>query len=279
MMGRGTRVVAVVGIDGSGKTSVIRRFIELSPSGQGRVATMTCPKYHETPNVPFHALSRQLDALSRAGDELSSFEIKATAMYLQMTLYGAVQRFLVDSYQPRFILSEHHAVVDTLAYGAFYTRMVQKGVSQKEYEAPLLARLGKQALEDIIRWHEAESERTGERIPFWDIAPRVADLLKEPPGKVIPELERRYRASLPDVVLVLDVTPEMAISRLAARGDVQGEVHENPVFLEQLRRCYQELAGYLIRERPEVQTHVINASASESIDGTLREVMRRSGIA
>ena len=95
---------------------------------------------------------------------------------------------------------------------------------------------------------------------------------------VIAELARRYGTGLPDVLLLLDLPVQIAVERLRARGDVQGELHEQAPMLEQLRRLYHDVADYLKQEHPETDTFVIDAASSGSVDDTLREVMRRAGM-
>src|SRR5439155_28752 len=106
----------------------------------------------------------------------------------------------------------------------------------------------------------------------------VAAILKRPRAELIPELARRYGTSLPDVLLLLDLPAAIAVGRLRARGDIQGELHEQAPMLEQLRRLYHDVADYLKREHPETETFVIDSASSDSVDDTLREVMRRAGI-
>ena len=131
-------MVAVTGIDGCGKSSVIRRFAELWPDARGRALALTCPTYHETPNTPFARLSERLHRFSRTSDALGSFELKGAAIYLQMTLHGPVERCLLENYRPAFLLTEHHSLVDTLAYGAIYTTMIRRH-ADAALEAPLRA--------------------------------------------------------------------------------------------------------------------------------------------
>ena len=106
----------------------------------------------------------------------------------------------------------------------------------------------------------------------------MAAVLQRPRAEVIVELTRRYGTGLPAVVLVLDLPAQIAVARLRARGDAQGELHEQAPMLEQLRRQYLDVAQSLQREHPEVQTVVIDATSAGSVDEVLRDVMQRIGI-
>lgn len=272
--------MAVVGIDGCGKTSVIRRFAELWPEARGGTLALTCPTYHETPNAPFARLSERLHRFSRAADALGSFELKGAALYLQMTLHGPVERCLLDAYRPAFLLTEHHSLVDTLAYGAIYMMMIRKH-ADAALEAPLREKLDSQApgsYDEIVHWAALHAEQAGTPASVFELGLALATMLNRPREELITELARRYGTGLPDVLLLLDLPAQIAVERLRARGDVQGELHEQAPMLEQLRRLYHDVADYLKREHPETETFVIDAASSGSVDDTLREVMRRAGM-
>jgi len=132
-----TRTIAIVGIDGSGKTTVIRRMLERLPSRWDVVGLINCPDYHEIPNAPLAQLSRDLDAFSQIADGLGDFQLKGVALYLQMTLYGPLSRFVVDTFHPRLLLSARHAVFDSLAYGSLYANIMKKPLDRARHEAAL----------------------------------------------------------------------------------------------------------------------------------------------
>jgi thymidylate kinase len=279
-MKRAGRVVAVAGIDGCGKTSVIRRFAELWPGARGGIRTLTCPNYHETPNAPFARLSERLNRFSRAADALRSFELKGAALYLQMTLHGPVERCLLEAYRPTWLLTEHHSLVDTLAYGAIYTTMIRKH-GDAALEAPLRQMLDAHApgsYDEIVQWAALHAEQAGTPASLFELGLAVATMLERPRAEIVAELTQRYGTGLPDVLLLLDLPAQMALERVRARADAQGELHEEAPMLEQLRRLYHDVADYLKREHPETETFVIDAASSGNVDDTLQEVMRRAGL-
>src|SRR5690606_25022267 len=119
-----THRVAVVGIDGAGKSSIMARLRELAPAaGPSAFASMTCPDFHNTRDVPLTDLSRQLKAFSVGCDEISSVEMKATAMYLQMTLFGPVERHFLDTWDPDVLIFARHPLIELLVYGPLYVAL------------------------------------------------------------------------------------------------------------------------------------------------------------
>jgi hypothetical protein len=232
------RTVAVLGIDGSGKSTLIRRLLATAPEG---VAVVHCPQYHSHPDAALGGLSRALDAYSLSADALGSFELKAAALYLQMTLFGPVERAMVDAFAPRVLVCERHPIVDTLAYGPFYQRMVTKVADGAELGPRLEAELERRepgAFKAILGWAKRENRRLGKSTPFWEIGNEVAAALAGPPTEVVAEFSRRYRTGLPDLTIFLDLSPAEALTRIQLRGG-GGELHETAQYLGALRQSYQ----------------------------------------
>ncbi len=272
------RKIAVVGIDGCGKSTVIRRFLELSPLQKGEARVIHCPLYHTTPNSPLSDLSRQMDAFSQAADRLGSFELKAAALYLQMTLYGPIESFFLNTFHPQFLLSERHALVDSLAYGPFYGDLVQKDLSEKQWGIPLKKELNQykeKTFEAIQGWHLHENQRGGRSISFWEIARDVQNIFEQPLEQTISLLGERYRKTLPDVVLLLDLPGKVAQQRVGERESQTRELHETESMLTALRNSYHQVIEKL---NDRVETHIINTGNGDSIDKTLEQVLHQSGL-
>ncbi len=272
------RKIAVVGIDGCGKSTVIRRFLELSPLEPNEAQVINCPLYYTTPNSPLASLSRQMDAFSQAADRLGSFELKAAALYLQMTLYGPVESFFLETFQPRFLLSERHALVDSLAYGPFYGTLVQKELSSSEWEAPLKKELNKsaeQTFEAIQKWHFQEHLKGRGTASFWNTPQDVRRIFEQPFDQTISLLAERYRTTLPDVVLLLDLPGEVARERVEKRDPQTRELHETESMLTALRNSYHQVIRKL---QNRVETHIIDTGSGASIDETLEKVLHRAKV-
>src|SRR5690349_3601377 len=137
MASMNVKEIAVVGIDGAGKSTLIRRFLELAPISKDKVMALTCPQYHDTPNVPLAHLSEAMYLYSKAADELHNFELKASTLFLQMTLHGTIKNFLLETFQPHILLNERHPIVDTLVYGPFYGLMIKETPDANKYQKKL----------------------------------------------------------------------------------------------------------------------------------------------
>jgi len=267
--------LALVGIDGSGKTSVIARLRERVGT-EGELVTLNSPIFHETPNAPLRLLSRQMHAVSLAADALELRELKAAMLYLQMTLYGVVERSLVDAFRPQRVISDRHALVDTLAYGPLYRGMLGAVLDGAHWDPLLrdqLADAVPHALDATIAWQQQLARRLGQTSGFWELPHEVGSVFERSPAEVLREFSRRYGTELPNAVVLLDVEPEEALRRSTGRTKASSELHESAAILEQLRAIYAKALETLRSERPDVALHrveVTDLTVDETLDAVLR---------
>lgn len=269
-----TRRVAIVGIDGCGKSSVISRLRELSQSQSGSFASITCPDFHDTKDAPLQALSRKMKAFSNGCDEIGSIEMKALSMYMQMTLYGPVETFFLDTYAPEVLVCERHPLVETFVYGPLY-RLLASGDWDGD-AVELAARSvvdsgGGEVLSSVLDWHAAECRRLGNQMSLWQRFDDVAQALCADFPAAVADFGRRYRTTLPDVVLWLDISPEQAARRCAARGLADArEIHETSQFLSILRQQYLKFGQSLEAAFPHVRLHVVDTGDGVDLDRSVQ---------
>ena len=268
--------LAVVGIDGSGKSSVVARLRERARV-EGELATIHSPIFHEAPNAPLQLLSRQMHAVSLAADGLDLRELKAGMLYLQMTLYGAVERAAIDAFDPRCIVSDRHPLVDTLVYGPLYRAMLGAVLDAAHWEPRLRERLADappHSLDATIAWHEQLARRLGREASFWELPHELASIFERPPAGIVAEFTRRYRTELPDAVVWLDVEPDEALRRSAGRMQPSSELHESEALLGRLRALYRRALDALPRDHPEVAVERVDVTGL-TLDETLDAVLER----
>src|SRR4051794_28814789 len=82
-------VVALVGIDGAGKTTLARQ-LRVRAGERGDVLTVHCPRCHLAPDAPLQGLSQHFEAAAKAADRSGDDRTKMAILYLQMTLCGPV---------------------------------------------------------------------------------------------------------------------------------------------------------------------------------------------
>jgi thymidylate kinase len=271
------RRIAVVGIDGSGKSVLVQRLRRRYALAPGRLIAFNCPSYHDTPDAPLAELSRQLKALSDLADELRSFELKLAALYLRMTLYGPVERFFTATFAPEHVITDRHPLIDTLVYVPLYKRKVAAVLDGAALEPVLRERLAPGAYDAARAWHDIENRRLGRDADFWAVAVDIVDTFARPPEAMLAEFSERYDTTLPDVVVLLDVDPEEAARRSAGRDGGAGELHEDEQALAVLRDTYEAVLGELAQLRPGIEVHRI-ANTGRGVDATLDELLAELGL-
>ena len=268
-----TRRVAVVGIDGSGKSSVVRQ-LGAAAGSRTVVAALTCPDFHDTPDAPLRDLSRRLRLFSDQADILGHPVIKAAALYLQMTLYGPVERFFLDTFAPSVLICERHPVVESMVYGPLYVQLAgaaTPGSDDDQAIRDLLAGHDPQAMAAIEAWHAGQRARLGDEVALWGVLGDVARLVDQGPEDALRGFATRYQTTLPDEVIWLDVPPEQAMQRCAERIDgKQLEAHETLGTLTALRERYRQARETFRQCAPQVVFHTIDASDAAGLEQALR---------
>jgi thymidylate kinase len=269
-----TRRIAIVGLDGCGKSSVITRMRELAPATPGAFASITCPDFHDTPDAPLHRLSRQMKAFSAGCDEIGSAEMKALSMYLQMTLYGPVERFILDTFAPDVLVCERHPLIETFVYGPLYVLLAGSNWDGGALEPAITSvvdRSGAEVFSSVSGWHASETARLGDGLTLWQRFADVASAVQARFATAVTDFAERYRTTLPDAVIWLDVPPEQAAARCAGRGHSgPAETHETPGFLAILREGYLRFQENMAREFPYVPIHVVDTSEGVDVDRSVR---------
>jgi thymidylate kinase len=269
-----TRRIALVGLDGCGKSSVITRMRDLAPATQGAFASITCPDFHHTPDAPLHRLALQLKAFSDGCDEIGCAEMKALSMYLQMTLYGPVERFILDTFAPDVLVCERHPLIETFVYGPLYVLLAGSHWDGSALESAITSvvdRWGAEVFRSVSRWHASETARLGDGLTLWQRFGDVASAVQARFTTAVADFGKRYRTTLPDAVIWLDVPPEQAADRCAGRhpsGLV--ETHETPGFLAILREGYLRFQENMAREFPNVPIHVVDNRDGVDVDSSVR---------
>ncbi|WP_067460157.1 hypothetical protein [Actinomadura macra] len=247
---------ALVGIDGSGKSTVIRL---LADGSSGDRAAVSCLRAHENPDGPLHRLSRHLDSLSRDADRLGAPELKLAVLYLQMCTFAVTERFFIGELGTRVVLSERHPVVDGLAYLPMYRDAIER-VAGPDRPARLRRHLASLDPGDVgaaRAWCERLGRRLG-RTP--DLATVAADLIRLVD---LPDAERahafagRLGVRLPDVVVHLDIDVAEARRRVRDR-DRPAELHEHHAPLLRIRDGYDTA----LKSLESVRVHRIRADGA-----------------
>lgn len=216
--------VAVLGIDGSGKSTLSRRIaLGLSGSGSSCLISDTLELFEEgSPKVMQPLMTERarewIGRQAKQAKSLSRYKIpKLTELLLRDRLRSLSDRW----YRPETIVMDGCPLFNMTAWAVLY---------RDEYFS-----------EEFCR----------KAIAF--MSSRGSDLAKgDPLFKQFPEAAylRRLgfnRLTVPDVVVFLDVPPEEAMRRIESRGEQQ-QVHETAGKLTMLRSAYLMVCGVLERE-------------------------------
>jgi thymidylate kinase len=217
-------VVAVLGIDGSGKSTLSRRLaVELSTKGNTCLIGEGLELFAEgraraTQPLVKERLRAWLQARSKHAESLARYKIpKLTELLLRDALLGEAKRW----YGPDVVIMDGSPLLNMTAWSVLYREEPLSEAFCAQVVGILAGRTPSTASHKAL-FEEFPVLRTMQRL-------------------------RLTRLSLPDAIVFLDVEPTVAMQRIRARGeDVQ--VHETEEKLARLRAAYTQVVAATKKE-------------------------------
>ena len=262
--------VCILGIDGSGKSTVVAALPGILAAETGSVVGSAGDSFRVVaPDEDHLALSfypeglplraRLALKLKRAAKALVDRpKLYAVFKLAQMLAHDSAAKMLALRYDTRVFVSDGNAFLSTAGRASNYLRAAS-AADHTDGAAPEAKDL--QAVFSYILDDKPVPAGSSERLP---------SLGK---GKFIYKLNRALRWNavwLPDVVIFLDVSPELALARIRARGK-KIDRHENLADLTQAREMYLKTVAAFQSYRTPDAAHVIRVDEL-SLGETLRAV-------
>lgn len=241
-----TPVVAILGIDGSGKsthaTSVAQR---LSRGGSASVIKDSLLLYEDAEPRKLQPLltetiRKSISARAKNAGSLKSYKMpKLVDLFLRDHLLGQVERW----YRPDVIVMDGSPLLNIVAWSALY--------KPSQFDAETCAKMI-----DVLTG-KLDRTQPGNRV-----------------FKDFPELRhlRRFRLThlrCPDVVVFLDLDPAVACKRIRSRGERQ-QVHETEEKLAKLRSAYLDVCDVVERE---LQVPTTRVDADRTVERISDEIV------
>lgn len=239
------KTISFLGIDGSGKTTLMRRLKEVAGE---RAAFLFAPDFHEIDGFARADESRALNELSRLADAYGDPGLKLSSLYLRMCLYGEAEAFLASTSRCASLCTERHPIVDSLTYLPVYAIAVKRSGARLEKSAEVMANIAREH-PDVAVHVEAAVARRNSRLGLGcarieQLAAYCIEFAAFGPEQFVKEVSRDFQTRLPDVVLYLEVSPEVAFERIRQRGKTL-EAHESLDNLTRLDRLARSKLGEL----------------------------------
>jgi len=262
--------VCILGIDGSGKSTVVAALPGILAAETGCVAGSAGDSFRIVAPDEDHLASRfypdglplraRLALKLRRTAKLLVDHPKLYAVFklAQMLSQDSTAQRLARRYDTRLFVSDGNAFLSTSGRASNYLRAAS-ATNQSNVAAPEARDL--EAVFSYILDNKPVPADSGERLPSLGR------------GKLIYKLNRMLRLNavwLPDVVIFLDLLPELALRRITSRGK-KIDRHENLADLAQAREMYLKTVKAFQAYRTPESAHVIRVD-DLSLGSTLRAV-------
>ncbi len=247
--------IAVLGIDGSGKSTLSRHIsMTLSENECAALVSDTMEFFengHAKPTQPFitENLRNMVSDYAKNAKSLKQYKVpKLTELLLRDILLNEIRRW----YSPDFIVLDGSPVLNLTAWAILYK------------EEKFTEEVCHKAIQILC----SRDESIGKDDPIYKDFPELSALKKM----------KLNNMNLPDLVLFLDVDPQIAIERIDQRGKAK-QVHETQEKLEKLRNAYLAACD-VIANKMNVPVCILkgnksidqtSAAATEFIHETLRK--------
>lgn len=257
--------VTILGIDGAGKSTIIQKILKNSSFSSKSYSIINSPAFHEGIDAPFKELSKELEHLSNIADEMGEVELKAMALYLQVSLFGIVEKNFKENWQPKLLISQRHPVLDSVVYGDLYQKMIKGPINQKKVEETLKKNLDQKSAswDRILHWFELLATKLELPLDFWNFPIHLKKIFENKNQNLILELMKHYQTTLPDVVILIDINSELALSRVESRSGEKKELHESTAYLKILSENYHRLMLFLESSYPQIERITLKADSAD----------------
>ena len=261
--------VCVLGIDGSGKSTVVAALPSILAAETGSIVGSAGDSFRIVAPDEDHLASRfhpdglpvsaRLSLkLRRIAKSLVDSKLYAFFKVAQMLSQDSAAAALARWYETKLFVSDGNAVLSTAGRASNYLRAAS-AANNANASAPEAKDL--RAVFSYIFDNEPVPAESSAKLP---------PLRKGKFTYQLNQLLRLNAAWLPDVVIFLDLSPELALTRIHSRGK-KIDKHENLADLTQAREMYLKTVEAFQAYRTPESVHVIHVDQL-SLGATLRAV-------
>jgi len=191
------KIFSICGVDGSGKTTLIKNFSNSSPS----ITTLRCPQYFESGTHQLDGLARTFEDWSQACDRQQNPALKAMILFLQISLFGVMEQDQMR-FAPRakVLLRERDPVLDTLVYAPLYVHVL--GSAQPKF--PLEWARNQQAIGYLKGFSQRLPLIDGE-VNFSNLREYILAFFSQSSGELPKNCLKLFQATIPTQVVLLKI--------------------------------------------------------------------------
>ena len=237
--------IAIIGIDGSGKSScfkgVLERLSKRKVAGIGDEVLVSEKGNLIRPTISYLNIKSFLGKRAKTIQNRTLYKVaKFSELVSRVKIHDAIE----TKYNPEIILTDGSPLINALGWGSFY---------HPDF-------YGEKQGEIVMKY------MSGTKIPA---SQKVFYLKHLPEVLLVNKLGIKFQK--PDVVFFLKVSPTEAIKRIQMRGD-ERQIHEKIEFLEGLQKAYELVCNILSKTTRVYTINTDNKNLTEVINTIITKI-------
>ena len=274
------RTISITGVDGTGKTTLVNKFKDEYRTLPHKLFAFNIAQHFSDENLPHGQRGRAFEVLNRHGDATADAGLKASSLFLIMSLFGDLHAFGKQAFDPEIIVTERQCVVDCLTYARFYLPQLMQILASSHLQTKSYPFEDEQVVvEDwlktlVKRWSPTSADQS--TLKLSDITSYMAQLFQGESTEIIHRLESVFHAEAPQDLVLLIADRETLEHRMRQRrqSGQSMEPHETASILFELQSYLESCAEEYRSKRPGIKIHRFAIDRNTTENSLYTEIKR-----
>jgi len=224
------KTTLILGIDGSGKTTILERISELNGDD---ISVLYVPKIKTSlieNNNELKKVAEFINRITLLSEKEGNPSLKVIAMFSSMLIFKDLRNNLNKN-----IVTERFPLIDTIIFAQLY----KKYLSPKLLGIEIQNRLNSTYKNELIFLINKINIKPSKKGLSYDLLFFIDDFLSKKQNLNFSQVNKIFNLELPQKIFFLDVNIDIIVDRIASRNIK--ELHETKAMLKTMKKYYLDL--------------------------------------